>query len=345
MAVSITLILVAVAAFVLGLLRHRRKMAATFNAIQAEITLRNIELVKENPFCRQLRDEIINVLRVNIEGDSSEKICIEEFNRISRFEQLNVVANALWNLGHGPVLSNRIDPWGWYKVGNPLAVPSVDHRLTKQILALAKNEQRTEVQISEKPLRIVGDYVFDMEYFQLSDHPLAQAIPDGVVEGMRLLVDTTRMVSQVIESRQYQLGLAEIQQSMATPAYAKSPPSTKREFLKLREQLRYLLAVEEKALHDFIPAQDVVEALIQRRESTYGVSVDKSDSNHWMTSPEFYVLAAIGRAAKNRPISAEAVDLRVVESGVRKSFDETAIPSEHIAHVVDYGKKIHFIRV
>lgn len=161
-----TLALFAIGFLVMAFLRHRRKMAASFNAVQAEITLSLIELVPENPFGRELRNEIVRVIRTAIGSNESDRDCVERFNRAGRFEQLNIVANALWNLGRGPNLPNRVDPWGWYKVGNPVTVPSSDPRLLQQVYDLAKKEQGADITLPTKSLQIIDDYIVDLESFR-----------------------------------------------------------------------------------------------------------------------------------------------------------------------------------
>lgn len=331
------------AVFITGLIRYRKRMATAFNAIQAEITIGSMELVRENPFCKQLRNEIVRVIRVAAGGNEAEESCVERFNSLDRFMQLNIVANALWNLGHGPLLANRRDPWGWYKIGNPLTLPSPDHRLIQKICDLARKEQQTTIQLLTKPLRIIGDYVFSMDRFRIEDHPQAEPIPSGVIAGTQLLLETMQRASHFITTRQYQAGLLEVLARIASPGYENASPSTKRDFLRLREQLRYLLAREAKTGSTFEPPQDVVEALIRRRESTHGISVDTTSRQYWRNSPEFSILTMVGRATDARPVNAQAVDAETIERSLREASDEPNIPSEHIRYVVTYAKTMFFI--
>lgn len=79
------------------------------NALLAEYTLSLIELTPENFIAAQLKDAVIRTYRVSGFPDYSEESVAESFNRLSRIEQLIILAMAFSELGRPPIL--RQEQW------------------------------------------------------------------------------------------------------------------------------------------------------------------------------------------------------------------------------------------
>jgi hypothetical protein len=98
---------------------------AAINALLAEHSLEWTELVPENPFALQLGNAVVSALRIGCGTRFDQDHWINLFNHEKRPVQLNVVAMALNQLGHSPMLPGE----SWRVVANPFVIPNIEGKL------------------------------------------------------------------------------------------------------------------------------------------------------------------------------------------------------------------------
>ena len=140
-------ILAVVAAIILKrLLFSSKQFGAAKNALLVEHQLRYIELVPQNPFTGELKDAVIRVLRVSGFPRITEEDVRDHFNRSTRIAQLSLLAMALNELGHQPMLGNEF----WHPVRNPFRV--VDEAYLSAVTSRLKYAHGIDISIRAKPL-------------------------------------------------------------------------------------------------------------------------------------------------------------------------------------------------
>lgn len=78
----------------------------------------------------------------------AEAAVVDKFNRHSRFEQLNVLAMALNELGHNPILQGEL----WHEVRNPFL--SVYERHIASIYKRIASRHGIVISLPAKPFRM-----------------------------------------------------------------------------------------------------------------------------------------------------------------------------------------------
>lgn len=104
-----------------------RAYLAAVNALLAEHSLGLTELVPQNPFAAQLKSAVISVLRMGSRTPFDQGHWINIFNHENRTTQLNIVAMALNELGHSPMLFGEL----WRPVKNPFIIRDVEGKLDR----------------------------------------------------------------------------------------------------------------------------------------------------------------------------------------------------------------------
>ena len=119
------------------------------NALLAEHSLSLIELVPENSFARSLNDAIVAVYQNAGFRSLAFEDVVRRFNGETRLVQLNIVAVALKELGHPPILSGA----EWIPVINPL-VAKADQGQIDHVSRWLNEKFNTSLQIKDGKLQM-----------------------------------------------------------------------------------------------------------------------------------------------------------------------------------------------
>lgn len=127
-----------------------KKFNAATNALLAEHLLGLVELVPGNPFSKEIADTIVRLLLSSNLWTSRDDV-VAFFNSEPRFTQLNVIAMALNELGHMPLLSKEI----WQPVKNPLLPDLADQRHIDAVAQRLNAKHSVSIAIPPRRFQIV----------------------------------------------------------------------------------------------------------------------------------------------------------------------------------------------
>ena len=133
--------LIGVAVFLI--VSNKRDLDRVHNALLAEHSMSLTELDPENSFAATLKGAVIKTYRVSGIQNYSPDTAADSFNELSRFEQLNILAMALNEMGHSPVLRGA----HWMPVKNPFG-DRIDDALIESISKQLTEKHRAPVQLA-----------------------------------------------------------------------------------------------------------------------------------------------------------------------------------------------------
>jgi len=141
------------------------------NALLAEHSLSLIELTPENPAANRLKKAVVKTYRVSGFPNHSEEAVAESFNALSRFEQLNILAMALNEMGWQPTLRQE----QWMPVKTPF-VEEIDDRSVKSVAKELSDKHKAAISLSRGRFAIKDWGVTDV---RSATHPPAPPRQDS----------------------------------------------------------------------------------------------------------------------------------------------------------------------
>jgi hypothetical protein len=183
-----------------------------------------------------------------------------------------------------------------------------------------------------------------------------------VIAGTLLHMQALELANRAMQIKRYEIGLLEVEARMGLPEYFRASPNTQRNFMALRETLKFLLAVRDGVVIEQEPARDLVEALVGRRQTFLGTSIPMPMGEYWKASPEFQVLYIVRRISvlciaglseqealeslrKGRVIGgASASQICSIEQIAANTFSGEIASAEHVGYVLRLARRISVLR-